>query len=317
MTGDNLVTVHYTGPVWRSPEILASVLPPPEDASVAAILEGLCRATGATACTLLVQLEPNGASARYRRGKAPEGRVTPLVIDMEREGVFKARWELYGAGAGPASSPRALEALRPMVEGALLAVIGHWSSSHRLEILAQILDVTDDAILLVDAASEPLYINPTGEKLLRQQAACAAARGGRKCALWELVVDEVAALRSSGARLQRRSVRIGGRTTWEMEIVALNGPGRLGHALVVLSAVRLPDAGEIQSRLGHLRVSRREAEVLALVLRGRKGSEIAAELGISEYTVKDHLKHAYAKLDITAGTQVLARLADEGYAPGA
>lgn len=302
--------------MWRSPEILASVLPPPEDTSVAAILEGLCRATGATACALQVRLEPSGTEARYRRGRTPEGRATPLVIDMEREGVFKARWELFGAGTGPASSPRALEALRPMVEGALLAVIGYWSSSHRLEILAQILDVTDDAIVLVDAASEPLYVNPTGDKLLRQQAVCAASGAGRKCALWEIVAGEIAALRSSGSRLLRRTVRVGERATWEMEIVALNGPGRLGHALVVLSAVRLPGAGEIQSRLGHLRVSRREAEVLALVLRGRKGAEIAAELGISEYTVKDHLKHAYAKLDITSGTQVFARLTEEGCAPG-
>ena len=300
--------------MWRSVELLAGMLPPPEDASVAAILEGLCRATGAAACTLQVELKSAGVSARYRRGKVAAGDDEPLVIDMEREAAFSARWELFGAGRGPASSPRALEALRPMVEGALQAVIEHWSSSHRLEILAQILDFTEDAIVLVDSASEPLYVNPVAEKILDEPASCPGPRA-RSCCLWELVVEEIRALRRSGSRTLRRPVRIGKSCTWEMEIVALSGPGRLGHALVMLSAVRLPDAGEIQSRLGHLRVSRRESEVLALVLKGRKGAEIAAELGISEYTVKDHLKHAYAKLDITSGTQVLARLADEGYAP--
>ena len=314
------MTVHYTGEVWQSEELFAGLVPPPEDTAVVALLDGLRRAAGAKACVLSLQLAPTRKPVRYRSGEVPEGTAEPLVIEMERETTFRARWELFGVGKGPASSPRALEAFRPLVEGALLAVIEHWRSSHRLSIVAQILNVTDDAILLVDGDNELLYVNRTGERLLGERSACVGAgnpNGENGCVLRELVAREVAGLRNSESRLCQRTVRIVDEATWEMEIVALGGRESADLSLAVLSPVRLPEADEIQSRLSHFRVSRREAQVLALVLRGRKGAEIAVELGISEYTVKDHLKHAYAKLDITSGTQILARLAGEEYLSGA
>ena len=79
--------------------------------------------------------------------------------------------------------------------------------------------------------------------------------------------------------------------------------------LVALSPVRLPAAGDLYQRLARDLVSHREAEVLALVLEGHKASEIATRLGITEYTVKDHLKHAYAKLGIRSRNQLPSRLA--------
>lgn len=47
---------------------------------------------------------------------------------------------------------------------------------------------------------------------------------------------------------------------------------------------------------GHEALSAREREVLALVARGTSNREIAAELFISEATVKTHLTHVFAKL---------------------
>jgi DNA-binding NarL/FixJ family response regulator len=47
----------------------------------------------------------------------------------------------------------------------------------------------------------------------------------------------------------------------------------------------------------------REREVLALIVAGRSNKRIAVELGIAEKTVKTHVGHVLAKLDVTDRTQ--------------
>jgi DNA-binding CsgD family transcriptional regulator len=280
---------------------------------VAAILDGLCRATGAGCCELHLRILPEGASARYRVGRAGSG--PPLVVQAESEGRYVARWELCGAGSGPAASLRALDALRPVLDGALQAVIERWNATRQLEILAQILEVTDDAILLLDAEGEIRYANPRGEELLSIQTEKPMAKvphGGQSAPLLHLILQEVDALRRGEAHVRHQSFNLGEEETWEMEVLPLSGPGRLGHAIVVASPVRLPGAEDIRDRLGRFGVSPREAEVLSLVLRGMKACEIATELSISQYTVKDHLKHAYAKLGISSRTQLVSRLSSDG-----
>ncbi|MFF5388732.1 response regulator [Streptomyces sp. NPDC013012] len=59
----------------------------------------------------------------------------------------------------------------------------------------------------------------------------------------------------------------------------------------LVTAVRTPAAPPADTTL-----SAREAEILALVARGTANRAIAAELFISEATVKTHLTHIYAKL---------------------
>jgi len=51
------------------------------------------------------------------------------------------------------------------------------------------------------------------------------------------------------------------------------------------------------------RLTRREREVLELIVGGRSNKRIALELGISEKTVKTHVGHVLAKLDVTDRTQ--------------
>ncbi|MER6697712.1 response regulator transcription factor [Streptomyces fimicarius] len=59
----------------------------------------------------------------------------------------------------------------------------------------------------------------------------------------------------------------------------------------LMTRVRTPAAGPAETAL-----SAREREVLVLVARGTTNREIAAELFISEATVKTHLTHVFAKL---------------------
>lgn len=54
----------------------------------------------------------------------------------------------------------------------------------------------------------------------------------------------------------------------------------------------------LQKRSGRVELSQREQEVLAGIVRGRSNKEIAAELGISENTVKVHATRVFEKLGV-------------------
>ncbi|QGV78399.1 response regulator [Streptomyces ficellus] len=59
-------------------------------------------------------------------------------------------------------------------------------------------------------------------------------------------------------------------------------------------------------------LSAREREVIALVARGTSNRRIAAELFISEATVKTHLTHIYAKLDVADRAAAVAVAYERG-----
>jgi two-component system, NarL family, response regulator LiaR len=60
------------------------------------------------------------------------------------------------------------------------------------------------------------------------------------------------------------------------------------------------------------RLTRREREVLELIVRGRSNKRIAFELGIAEKTVKAHVGHVLAKLGVTDRTQAALLAVREG-----
>jgi len=119
----------------------------------------------------------------------------------------------------------------------------------------------------------------------------------------------MARLRETRERVRHQILTTGDGGRWRLEIVALSGLGSPGCSLVVLTPIRMPGAEEIRRRFAESQISRRGAEVLASELGGEKACEIADQLGITEYTVKDHLKHAYRKLGIRSRGQLLSRLA--------
>jgi NarL family two-component system response regulator LiaR len=58
----------------------------------------------------------------------------------------------------------------------------------------------------------------------------------------------------------------------------------------------------------------RERDVLTLIAQGRSNKRIALELGISEKTVKTHVGHVLAKLDVTDRTQAAVLAVQAGLA---
>ncbi len=59
-------------------------------------------------------------------------------------------------------------------------------------------------------------------------------------------------------------------------------------------------------------LSAREREVLALVAKGTSNRAIAQELFVSEATVKTHLAHVFAKLEVKDRAAAVAAAYDRG-----
>ncbi|HPW56936.1 MAG: hypothetical protein KA072_03880 [Thermoanaerobaculaceae bacterium] len=292
----------------RAPVLLECVLPQTDDAAMRTLLRGLCRATGASGSVLTLR-SAGGVNATYSHGVCEGAR---LVLQLQPGDSLQAWCELFGAGTGPAASPSVLEAVRPLFESAVYALSERSEAALQSEVLSQILGVTTDANLLMCSSGEILWANEQGEEVLARHTQRPQAHldgDTQAAALLDLVVEQIRTLIDSGERSRRRMLTAWGDERWTIELMALPGLRQRECCLVSLSPVRLPRAEDLHQRLSRQHISRRESEVLALVLEGRKTSQIASILGISEYTVKDHLKHAYAKLGITSRSQLPSCLA--------
>lgn len=83
--------------------------------------------------------------------------------------------------------------------------------------------------------------------------------------------------------------------------------------IVTIEPVAPGEVAPILTRLYGL--SPREREIVALVARGESTKAVAARLGLSVYTVQDHLDNACEKIGVRGRKALLAKLFLDGYAP--
>jgi DNA-binding CsgD family transcriptional regulator len=205
-----------------------------------------------------------------------------------------------------------------------LAVL--WSISRRLEVA--------DAVVLEDASQTPATTINAGFYTARVRAVdpFAPSRAARLGAALLTVEDAGGALRFANSAYGRHLDRAG----LEHQVsLYLRAAGGLRAMLVLLRARGAPafDRAELRVlRLLHPLVeqgyacslassspaedsqtlpelTRREAEVAALIALGASNAEIATALNVEPATVKAHLTQIYAKFGVRTRTQLALRLA--------
>jgi len=131
-------------------------------------------------------------------------------------------------------------------------------------------------------------------------------------------IDAIAEIRS-----RFPSARIIALTTYRGDVSALRAlrAGAVGYLLKsqvlveLMQAIRVVHAGgrrvppeiaaELAAHLGEIALSEREIQVLRLVAQGNSNKRVAAELGVTEETIKAHMSSIIGKLDANDRTHAV------------
>ena len=94
---------------------------------------------------------------------------------------------------------------------------------------------------------------------------------------------------------------------------AIIDPAVQHHLVNVIATAVPPQSQRLASRLPD-QLTPREAEVLSLIASGLSNTEIAERLFVSEGTIKSHINHLFAKIDVRDRAQAVAYAYQHGLA---
>jgi DNA-binding CsgD family transcriptional regulator len=171
------------------------------------------------------------------------------------------------------------------------------ANSLRANALQSILDQLSLAIF-VFRGQRLIYANPRGTRLIHRL---------RTTYQIELVVMLVDHLAQSGERPQQTAatVTLTGHDNEPFVVHLMALPGRRGDIAVSIREIG-SDMSVFKNRY---RLSKREIQVIELVLRGYNNGHIAKTLGITPATTKKHLSRVFAIVAVDSRAQLTSKLA--------
>jgi len=295
-----------------------------EDADLAALVGTLDAALAPDAVEIHLRCPESGRRFRRRvaagrdSGLRPSGAAWPgtareetvLSVAFGRRGEWEGRLLLLRRRVRPWTGAEAARfALLSPLAALLLARLAQAPAERcARERLLALAEAMEEPAILFDRGGTILFANEAADALLSRQTeeGLTVLSGERRTPLVSHLM-QLAALPASRAE---RIALTDGRCL-EARVVDVVGDGTPAAPpvkVVLLKARAAPTIDDVRPHLLARGVSGREAEVVSGVLRGLRNSEIAAELFISEYTVKDHLKHAFRKLAVASRGELLRAL---------
>lgn len=229
-----------------------------------------------------------------------------LAVEFHLTGLLRGALTLLRGPRRPWTAPEVLrfEVFRPLLaqllESAAAAEI-HAAARRRLESAAE---AASTPILLVRPSGSVLYANRAAAALLSARGPLVVVpRDGRETpfSAW---ISRLGASAAAGEKL--RATLADGRALEAS--VARFADDEDDVAVLTLRIQSALSHEDVRERLATRGVSGREAEVVGAVLEGLRNAEIACRLFITEWTVKDHLKHVFSKLGVRSRSGLLKAL---------
>lgn len=299
----------------RLPLLLQPTCPPAEDRGISGFLR-LAAVLGSARWVELVLATIDGAESRRYLSGQPDGAATPLALDAGQD--FRADLRLGGAGVPAAETLELLSA-------ALATALERHRLRTQTSLLREALDTTSSSILLFDGRGDIVFANPPADRLLSLQTEdelLAETEDGERQPLVTLlcnVVGRVASGTASSPSWKGRLRTADGRVM-ACEVTRLPADERRADAVVVLlQPIGAEPTIRVDAFAALHRLSRRETEILELLMEGATTLAMAERLGISPHTVRDHLKNLYRKTAASSRGELLGMLsrnaaAAEGHA---
>lgn len=254
-------------------------------------------------------------SLRHRELKRPNGFGDELrAVLVGESGTWGALTLLREKGRAnfePHESRLLASLSRPFAEGfqraSLLPVDASAAGEHADHGTGVLLLADDDSIELADSAAEA-WLDELLDGLPHERAVppVVHAVASRARALAEGAAAEGAG-HAATARVRAPSGQ------WLIARGTVLGEGADARTAITLEPARTPELAPLFAAAYEL--TERERVVTELVAQGLSTKAIGSRLHLSTYTVQDHLKAIFAKVDVSSRGELVARLFFEHYLP--
>jgi DNA-binding CsgD family transcriptional regulator len=196
-------------------------------------------------------------------------------------------------------------------------VAGHIGRALRIAYLVSASGMDDDpdapGVIVLDVDDRVQSMTGAGERWLDQLRESAMTQGSGLPLPIQAVVAKFRGLSVSGSS-PAPSLRVRTRSgQWVILHAAAMSGASAGTVAVVVQAARPVEV--VPLMLASYGLTHREGEVAQLALLGLPVKAIAGQLGISAYTVQDHLRVIYTKLEVPGRQELAARVFYDRYWP--